>query len=130
MLNSNTSGSASSVDPLLLQIPLLQDQNNPPKENSILDTPSNLLFDRFSENSHIIPHINDRSDDSRHHRPQPNFPTFSGEDVYRWLYRLEQLLDYFNIIAEQRVKMAVLYLENAPLAWYKWRVRTKEGFLT
>lgn len=51
---------------------------------------------------------------------RPNFPTFKGKDVQGWVHRVEQLLDYFNIEVEQRVRMVALYLEDGLLVWYRW----------
>lgn len=42
-----------------------------------------------------------------------------------WMYRVEQLLEYYQIIGKQRVKITALHLEEAPLQWYKLTVRTK-----
>lgn len=41
-----------------------------------------------------------------------------------WVYRVEQLLDYFNIGVERQVRMTALYLVEGPLAWYRWVIRS------
>lgn len=46
---------------------------------------------------------------------RPSFPLFSGKDIQWWLYRVEQILDYFNYQEDQRVKMVAMYLEKGAL---------------
>lgn len=38
---------------------------------------------------------------------------------------MEQMLDYFNISPDQRVKIAAMHLEGAPLRWFRWLNCTK-----
>lgn len=71
-----------------------------------------------------------KSQDSRY-VPKPKFelPIFAGEDVKGRIYRTEQMLDYYNIQGEQRVKVAAMHLEGSSLQWYRWLLRTKKTTL-
>lgn len=40
---------------------------------------------------------------------------------------MEQMLDYYNIQSEQRVKVAAMHLEESPLQWYRWFLCTKRS---
>lgn len=61
----------------------------------------------------------------------PIFHSFSGKDIQGWLYRVEQLLAFFNYQRDQRVKMAAMYLKKRALGWYRWQVRlTKREYMT
>lgn len=61
------------------------------------------------------------------HKPWPEFPLFTDKDVHGWLYRVEQLLEFYNTGLEQRVRMATLYLDEKPLQCYRWSVTVKGG---
>lgn len=71
-----------------------------------------------------------QAESSYSNRSRPSFPIFSGKDDQGWLYRMEQLLDYFNITGDQRVKIAVIFLEEGSSDWYKWKPQSKGEFLS
>lgn len=55
--------------------------------------------------------------------PRPDLPNFTGKEVHVWLYRAQQLMNFYNISHNLRVRMAALYLEEGPLEWYRGIVR-------
>lgn len=40
---------------------------------------------------------------------------------------MEQLLEFYGVSLDQKVRMAALYLEKKPLQWYRWSVSEKGG---
>lgn len=40
---------------------------------------------------------------------------------------MEQMLDYYNISPDQRVRIAAMHLHGSPLQWYRWLVHTNKG---
>lgn len=58
-------------------------------------------------------------------KPRPEFPLFTGKEVYNWIFRVEQLLDYYEVPPDQRMRNAALYLEEEPLQWFRWWVKAK-----
>lgn len=82
------------------------------REGPLLPIPSHLLS-VVANNSCVT---GERlSDGGYYNRPRPDFPIFNGKDVHGWLYQVEQLLDFYGIRFDQKVRMAVLYLEEKPL---------------
>lgn len=73
-------------------------------------------------------HCNQRPVDNIYqHKPRQEFLLFMGKDIHGWLYRVEQLLEFDNTSADQRVRMAALYLDEKPLQWYRWTMTNKGG---
>lgn len=60
-------------------------------------------------------------------KPKIEFPIFSREDVEGWIYTMEQMLEFYNIALDQRVRVAAMHLKGSPLQWYRWLVRTNRG---
>lgn len=48
-------------------------------------------------------------------------------DVEGWLYTMEQVLNYYQIAKEQRVRMATMHLRGSSLQRYRWLMRTNKG---
>lgn len=100
------------------------------REGSLLPTPpSSMLI-----GSTFTPMFNNSLlgggsslDGEYYYRPRPEFLTLSRIDVHGWLYRVEQLLEFFTMSLDQKVRMAALYLKGKPLRWYLWSVRLKGG---
>lgn len=44
-----------------------------------------------------------------------------------WLYRMEQMLNYYNIAPEQRVRVVAMHLQGSLLQWYLWLVKKNRG---
>lgn len=63
-------------------------------------------------------------------KPKVEFPIFSGVNVKGWLHRMEQMLDYYCVNPEQRVRMAAMHLVESPLQWYRWLMRRNKGVPT
>lgn len=61
------------------------------------------------------------------HKSWPEFPLFTDKDIHGWLYRVEQLLEFYNTSPDKRVRMASLFLDEKPLQWYRWSVTEKGG---
>lgn len=48
-------------------------------------------------------------------KSRPEFPKFSGKDIHEWLYRVEQMMEFYSIKEEdQKVRLAALHLEKGP----------------
>lgn len=60
-------------------------------------------------------------------KPKLEFPLFTGVDIEGWLYTMEQVLDFYQIEREQRVRMAAMHLHGSSLQWYRWLMRTGRG---
>lgn len=48
-------------------------------------------------------------------KPKLEFPLFTEVDAKGWLYTMEQLLDYYQIAKEQKVRMAAMHLRGSSL---------------
>lgn len=48
------------------------------------------------------------------------FPTFNGEDMDGWLYKVKHYFMFHNIPNEQRIHMATLKMEGVALKWLLW----------
>lgn len=70
------------------------------REGPLLPTPPHLLSVRstytpMTDNSYLT---SGRLFDGGYcHCPRPKFPIFNGKDIHGWLYRIEQLLDFYGI---------------------------------
>lgn len=71
------------------------------------------------------PAVNTHPDTGYVPKPKLKFPLFNG--VEGWLYTMEQVLDYYQIAREQRVRMAAMHLRGSSLQWYRWLLRTSQG---
>lgn len=61
-----------------------------------------LVFHRLHESGYVP-------------KPKFDFSIFSGEDIKGWIYRIEQMLDYYYIAAEQRVRVAAMHVVGSLL---------------
>lgn len=53
------------------------------------------------------------------------FPSFNGEVVDGWLLRCEYYFEVGRVSAENRVKLATLYLEGKAIQWHQGYVQVK-----
>ncbi|KAF2309943.1 hypothetical protein GH714_005704 [Hevea brasiliensis] len=53
------------------------------------------------------------------------FPHFSGEELEGWLLKEEYFFEVGRIEYENRVKAAVLHLENCAIQWHQGFIKTK-----
>ncbi|XP_061370333.1 uncharacterized protein LOC133313043 [Gastrolobium bilobum] len=60
---------------------------------------------------------------------------FDGSsDPQDWIYQISQFFEYYDIVDEQRLKIAPFYFSGKALAWYRWlnkntTIGSWEGFL-
>ena len=52
-----------------------------------------------------------------------DLPTFDGENVDDWLFRLEEYFDLSGTPSDQRVKIASFSMIGPAYSWYKWMIR-------
>ena len=52
-----------------------------------------------------------------------DLPTFDGQNVDDWLFRLEEFFDLTATPMEQRIKIASFSMVGPAYSWYKWLVR-------
>lgn len=52
------------------------------------------------------------------------FPRFHGEDPSGWLYKCERFFEFNAIDETQRVKLAVMHLDEKGIQWYQWFEKT------
>lgn len=53
-----------------------------------------------------------------------DFPKFYGEDPTGWVYKCERFFYYNSIENSNKVKLAILHLEDKALQWYQWFEKT------
>ncbi|XP_057475850.1 uncharacterized protein LOC130763850 isoform X2 [Actinidia eriantha] len=53
-----------------------------------------------------------------------DFPRFFGEDPTGWVYKCERFFEYNSIENQNKVKLAILHLEDRALQWYQWFEKT------
>ena len=53
-----------------------------------------------------------------------DFPRFFGEDPIGWIYKCERFFEYNSIDNQNKVKLAILHLEDKALQWYQWFEKT------
>ncbi|KAM2104973.1 hypothetical protein ACFX1R_015519 [Malus domestica] len=50
-----------------------------------------------------------------------DFPRFQeGDDPLGWIYKAEHYFDYFDILADKKVRMASFHMEGEALQWFQW----------
>ena len=58
-------------------------------------------------------------------KPRHDFLIFKSYNVEGWLFLLLPLFDYYDILIDQRVKHASMYLDKEPLQWFQWVKKAK-----
>lgn len=107
---------------------LLQITPSPPPPPHLIPTSTHIEPPHLQPDFHDHAFNNSRSIETGYvPKPKLEFTFFSREDVEGWLYRTEQILDCYNIVPEQWVRVAATHLQGSPLQWYYWLVRTNKG---
>lgn len=92
------------------EVPLLP---NPPKFLNRQSSNSKGLENQDHDNSGK--NSTSKIEKNNQSKPRLEFPKFSGKEINEWLYRAERVLEYYNIVEAQKVRMAALHLEKGPL---------------
>lgn len=53
-----------------------------------------------------------------------DFPKFYGEDPTAWVYFCERFFDYNSTDNHNKVRLAILHLEDKAIQWYQWFEKT------
>ena len=46
-------------------------------------------------------------------------PHFDGTDVSSWVFKMEQFIQFYNILEDQRLMISSFYLEGLALSWFQ-----------
>ncbi|KAL5752256.1 hypothetical protein ACOSQ2_022763 [Xanthoceras sorbifolium] len=52
--------------------------------------------------------------------PKVDFPHFNGGDPHEWLDKVEHYFRAYNVIGEDRVSTACIYLDGKANSWWRW----------
>lgn len=53
-----------------------------------------------------------------------DFPKFFGDDPNGWVYKCERFFEYNSVDNNNKVRLAVLHLEDKAIQWYQWFEKT------
>lgn len=53
-----------------------------------------------------------------------DFHKFFGDDPSGWVYKCERFFEYNSIDHSNKVKLAILHLEDRAIQWYQWFEKT------
>ena len=59
--------------------------------------------------------------------PKLEIPMFDGTNPRWWVHRCERMFCFYGVLEQQRVTLAVTYLNDAGDAWFQGWIGTKEG---
>lgn len=54
-----------------------------------------------------------------------DFPRFSGEDPAGWIYKCERFFEFNQIEDDQKIRLAVVHLDDKAIQWYQWFEKTQ-----
>ena len=54
-----------------------------------------------------------------HHIPKIDMRNFDGKDLLTWILKMEQYFELHNTQNTQKVRIAILYLEQNQFVWYR-----------
>ena len=54
-----------------------------------------------------------------------DIPTFDGDNVDDWLFRIEEYFDVANTPEDQHIKIASFHMIEPAYAWYKWMIKNQ-----
>jgi hypothetical protein len=58
-----------------------------------------------------------------------DFPSFEGEDIYKWLYKCNQYFEIEETQESKKLKLASYYLDSMTLYWHQNFMRSNGGRL-
>lgn len=56
-----------------------------------------------------------------------DFPRFSGDDPSGWIYKCERFFEFNRIEEDQKVKLAVMHLDEKSIHWFQWFEKTQNS---
>ena len=54
-----------------------------------------------------------------------DIPTFNGDNVDDWLFRIEEYFDMAKTLEDQHIKIASFHMIGLAYAWYKWMIKNQ-----
>lgn len=110
-------------------------------QSTLIDKHADLVdkyLELFGKVDSILDHLHLRSPKQIHSTPNNHFhqrnfvkldiSRFDGRDPMDWIFKISQLFEYQNTSEEERITVALFYLDGATLSWYQWMFRN--GFIT
>lgn len=58
--------------------------------------------------------------DQNRPRLKLHVPRFDDTDTHGWIFKISQFITYHQNPPEERITIALFYLDGAALAWYQW----------
>lgn len=55
-----------------------------------------------------------------------DFPRFLGEDPSGWIYKCKRFFEFNRIEEEQKVRLAVMHLDEKAIQWFQWFEKTQK----
>lgn len=109
-------------------------------QSTLIDKHADLVdkyLELFGKVDSILDHLHLRSPKQIHSTPNNHFhqrnsvkldiSRFDGRDPMDWIFKISQLFEYQNTSEEERITVALFYLDGAALSWYQWMFRN--GFI-